>query len=257
MQIKFEHDYQQKIMLQSFVEPTKLARARDVQKWRSLWMQELKSWHSPYKVIVDGSNLEVDAADEVKGAVALMVKFFEGLFLKSIVAYSPHFESLKAVLPIEVVATFEEAQAKAGVRGMRSPTAPADFRATIQFQNHFAQHVVELTFSEDAVIDSLEKITTLKSKITNNLMQWHSKWNLLIDCSTVTFAPDMTTEWAKLQKYFSSFFLKACVGYSPKEGKESYPFPVYRARHKAVAMLEAEGMFMGNDAHCRSTKASK
>jgi hypothetical protein len=257
MKIKFEHDYQQKIMLQAFEEPVEIATAKDVQIWRSRWMQELKSWHSPYKTIIDASHLKVSNSDDVKAALSLMSKFFEGLFLKSAVAYAPHKDELSLVLPFEVVTTFEEAQVKAGVRGMRSPTAPADFRATIQFQNHFAQHVVEMSFTDEAVIDSKEKMATLKSKLTNNLMQWHSKWSLLIDCSNLKFSGDHKQDWEKLQTFLSGFFMKACVGYGSNESKETFPFAMYRSRHKAVAMLEAEGNFMGNDAHCRSAKPSK
>jgi hypothetical protein len=255
MNLKFEHDFQQKIMVQSFEGPTTLNTAADVNKWRSLWMQELKSWHSPYRVIVDASQLTVSDAADVQEAIQRMLKFYEGLFLKSIIAYSP--ADPAPPLPFEIVTTFEEAQTKAGVRGMRSPTAPADFRATIQFQNHFAQHVVELSFSDDVLVNTKEQIVTLKSKLTNNLMQWHSKWSLLVDCSRVEFDPAVKEEWEKVQKFLSGFFLKACVGYGPKGAQDSYPFTVYRARHKAVAQLEAEGMFMGNDAHCRSTKTEK
>lgn len=240
-------------MVQSFVEPTTLGTAGDVAQWRSRWMQELKSWHSPYKVIVDCSKLIVADAPDVQEAIQRMLKFYEGLFLKSIVGYSP--ADPAPPLPFEVVKTFEEAQIKAGVRGMRSPTAPADFRSTIQFQNHFAQHVVELSFSDDVKVESKEQILVLKSKLTNNLMQWHSKWSLLVDCSRVEFDPGVKEEWEKVQKFLSGFFMKAVIGYGPKGAQDSYPFPVYRARHKAVAQLEAEGMFMGNDAHCRSTKA--
>ncbi|MCX6125632.1 MAG: hypothetical protein NTV34_12935 [Proteobacteria bacterium] len=257
MRIKFEHDYQQKIMLQSFEELARLETSKDVQAWRSAWMQELKSWHSPYKALIDCTKLNVADSLEVRNALNLMIKFFEGLFLKSAVGFSANAEQLRTLLPFEVVGTFEEAQGKAGVRGLRSLTAPVDFRSSIQLQNHFAQHVVELSFSEDVFVDSKEKMAALKSKITNNLMQWHSKWSLVIDCSNVRFSSGVFSEWEAHSKYFVGFFMKACVGYSPKGLKEDYPFLVYRARHRAVAILEGEGNFMGNDAHCRSAKPFK
>lgn len=242
-------------MVQSFLEPTTLATAADVNQWRSKWMQELKSWHSPYKLIVDCSQLTVEDNPVVQEAIQRMLKFFEGLFLKSIIGFSTSENPL--TLPFEILKTFEDAQIKAGVRGMRSPTAPADFRATIQFQNHFAQHVVEMSFSDDVVVDTKEQVLVLKSKLTNNLMQWHSKWSLLVDCSRVEFNPSVKEEWDKVTKFLAGFFMKTCVGYGPKVAQDTYPFPVFRARHKAVAQLEAEGMFMGNDAHCRTAKPAK
>jgi hypothetical protein len=186
-----------------------------------------------------------------------MMKFFEGLFLRSITGFGFDLAKGHNFAPFNIVSTFEDAQKEAGVRGMRDPHAPVDFRGAVQFQNHFAQHVIEMTFSEDVNIDSKEKIEIIKSKLTNNLMQWHSKWSLLIDCSRLQFSPSIKEDWGKMEKFFKGFFMKTSIGYSPLVGeRDNYPFAVYRARHTAVAKLENEGMFMGNEALCRSkTKA--
>lgn len=253
MRLRFEHDFQQKIMQQVFEEPCILDSAKAVQEWRTAWMQELKSWHSPYKVIVDCTNLSMSSAPDVADALARMLRFFEGLFLKSIVGFGLNIERGHDKLGFKVVATFEEAQKEAGVRGLRSVNAPLDFRDSIQFQNHFAQHVIEMSFTETATIDSRDKINAIKSKLTNNLMQWHSKWSLLIDCSSLQFDPAYGADWSKLEAYFKGFFMKTIVGYSPQDTeRENYPFKTYRARHAAVAQLENEGHFMGNEAQCRT-----
>ena len=255
MQLQCENDFQQKIMAQSFAAPFALASAKDVNLWRAAWMQELKSWHSPYKLIIDCTHLTVNENPEVQEAIARMLKFFEGLFLKSVTGFGLDPSKGHESLPWKVYATLDEAQLAAGVRGVRTPSQAVDFRATIQFQNHFANHVVEMNFSEPVVVENKEQIATLKSKLTNNLMQWHSKWSLLIDCANLTIAPEMHQEWDTMTKFMRGFFMKTCVGYAPKVAKESYPFVTYRARHKAVAQLENEGHFMGNDAQCRSKKA--
>ena len=68
----------------------------------------------------------------------------------------------------------------------------------------------------------------------------------------------MKEEFLHLAKAMQGFFLKQIVGYAPKAGKETYPFPVFRARHKAAAELEGEGLFSGDTAQCRSqTKSSE
>lgn len=253
MKLRFEHDFQQKIMQQAFEEPYLLDSPQAVQKWRSTWMQELKSWHSPYKLIVDCTNLSVIQSAEISDALSRMLRFFEGLFLKSIVGFGFDVQKGHEHLGFRVVATFEDAQREAGVRGLRSATAPADFRESIQFQNHFAQHVIEMSFSDDVVIDSKEKLQAIKSKLTNNLMQWHSKWSLLVDCSRARFSPNLQQDWPKLESFFKGFFMKAVIGYSPcDETRENYPFKTFRARHAAVAQLENEGHFMGNEAQCRT-----
>ncbi len=257
MKLKFEHDYQQKIMLQAFEETFRLDSSAAIQTWRSTWMQELKSWHSPYKLIIDCTNLIYVDTPDAQDALKRMLKFFEGLFLRSIVGYGLDPAKGHDKLPFKMVASFEDAQREAGVRGMRDPKAPVDFRGSIQFQNHFAQHVIEMSFSDDVVIDTKEKLDAIKSKLTNNLMQWHSKWSLLIDCSRVTFDPSMRESWEKMEKLFKGFFMKVSIGYSPVDSnRENYPFPTFRARHAAVAKLENEGMFMGNEAQCRSKTSS-
>ena len=53
MNINIENDFQKRVMYQSFVGPTELATKADVMAWRATWTAGLKSWHSPYKVVVD------------------------------------------------------------------------------------------------------------------------------------------------------------------------------------------------------------
>jgi hypothetical protein len=253
VKLKFEHDFQQKIMTQSFTEPLVIDSSATIKAWRSLWTQELKSWHSPYKLIIDCSNVTYQGSSETDRELGLMFRFFEGLFLKSTVGFGFKASAGHQSLPFKVLESFEDAQREAGVRGLRYPGAPADFRASIQLQNHFAQHVIEVSFSDDIIIDSREKIEDFKSKLTNNLMQWHSKWSLLIDCTRVRFTDEMQADWKKLEAYFRGFFMKAVIGYSPQiEYRGAYPFQTFKARHAAVAKLESEGLFMGNDAQCKS-----
>jgi hypothetical protein len=253
MKINFENDFQQKIMTQAFEEPVLIDSSASVRTWRSLWTQELKSWHSPYKLILDCSNLTYKPDEEASKEVDRMLRFFEGLFLKSVTGFGFNTALGHDKLPFKVHVDFDDAQREAGVRGLRSPGSPSDFRGSIQLQNHFAQHVVELSFADDVVIDTQEQIDVIKSKLTNNLMQWHSKWSLLIDCSRMHFAGDVGPAWKKLEQYCRGFFMKALIGYSPRlEHRDSYPFETYRARHAAVAKLESEGLFMGNDAQCKS-----
>jgi hypothetical protein len=67
------------------------------------------------------------------------------------------------------------------------------------------------------------------------------------------FSDDLTSDWNKLESYFRGFFMKAVIGYSPQlENRQFYPFQTFRSRHAAVAKLESEGLFMGNDAQCKS-----
>lgn len=254
MTVQIENDFQQKIMTQGFASPTVLATPADVQAWRSTWMSGLSSWHSPYKVLIDCSQLTVGDDPAVAKALDVMVRFFNGFFLRKIVGYGLTPGRGHEHLPFPVHATVEEAAVDLGIRQPKERVA-TDFRSTIQLQNHFQQHTIELNFAQPVVIETKEQVETLKSKLMNNLMQWHSKWSLIVDCANLEVAPDALPHMTKMLAVLKGFFMKQAIGYSPRGAKESYPFPVFRARHRAAAELEGEGNFSGDDANCRSRKA--
>lgn len=252
--IEFENDFQSKLMCQTVGAGSSLSSVADVQSWRSAWMGALSSWHSPYKAVIDCSHLQVAATDDVKKALEVMVKFFNGFFLRKVVGFGFDSDKGHKHLPFPIFASADEAFIDLGVRQPQARLA-TDFRSLIQFQNHFKQHTIELNFSEPVVLQSAEQVKILKSKLMNNLMQWHSKWSLLIDCSHLEVDPSVKTELAKALQSMTGFFMKTVIGYGPKGPKESYPFEVYRARHRAAALLEGEGNFSGDTADCRSKKA--
>jgi hypothetical protein len=255
MNIQFEHDYQAKVLSISFTDKTMLSKPKDIMMLRQRWLEALKTWHSPYKALLNLENLEIEDTPEIRDELARMAKFLTGFFLKKAVAYNAGSMD-PAMLPFDVASTEEEALSKVGLRKRPGAREATDFRSSIQLTNDFQRQVVEMNFIAPAVVSSAEQAAQLKSKMTNNLMQWHSPWNLLIDCSQLTFADQGAAEFEKLLKYFKSFFLKAAVGYSPAGPKDSYPFKTYRARHKAVAELVPEGNFSADEANCRSRKAT-
>ncbi len=160
---------------------------------------------------------------------------------------------LAAVVPFDSYPDEDAAMDAIGLRA-RVQREPGDFRSSIQFQNHFRQHVVELNFAGDTVIDSKEKVAILRSKMTNNLMHWHSAWSLLIDCSQLEIKAEVFEDFESMVKFLKGFFLKEIYGYQPKDKTFTYPFKTYRARHNAAGRLEAEGLFSGEDANCNSRK---
>jgi hypothetical protein len=252
LNIEFENDFQQKIMLQTFTEATLIASKADVLKWRTTWMNALTKWHSPYKLVVDATNLTLEG-DDVKAELEVALKFFNGFFLKKAVAFGLDTAKGHELLPFEAVSSKEDAYQKIGLR-LQKERDPTDFRSNIQIQNHFRQHVMELSFIDPVVISNVDQINVLKSKMTNNLMQWHSKWSLLVDCTNMEVDPEIHPEFEKIFKFFRGFFMKEVLGYSPKGKKETYPFVAYRSRHKAAGQLEGEGNFSGDDADCLSRK---
>lgn len=252
--IQFEHNYQQKVLFQRFLENSHCQTPVDVQNWRQLWTTELSSWHSPYKCLIDVTHLTIAEDQKTKSSIELMTRFFQGFFLRKIAAYGLNSEHNHHLLPFKVFHTKEEAEQELGVRLPQDREAK-DFRSNIVLQNFFQQHCIELSFLSPATLSKDEEVKVLKEKMTNNLMQWHSKWTLIVDCSNFTVGPTSFEPMSRMLKFFNGLFMKGVVGYNPIAPVDSYPFPVFRSRHKAVINIESEGRIGGDEAECRSRKA--
>ena len=255
MKIKFEHQYQQKIMQQSFEEKTVLQSREDVMKWKEQWGEQLSNWHSPYKAMIDCSNLVI-SSDARTQDIDFLIRYFKGFFMRKVHGFGFSKEQGHDFLPFEVEETFEQACDKIGGRRKNTSKNAESLRDLIQFENHFKQHVVELRFEDKVILKSSEDIDTLKSKLSNNLMQWHSPWNLLVDCSNLEVDPSLDQAFELLEKFFSGYFMKKLIGYQPANKDAHYPFKVYRSRHKAAAILEADGAYSGDLANCSTRKQS-
>jgi hypothetical protein len=256
IELEFEPNFQKRVLAMRFSSPTSISTRKDVLQWRQRWTEALKSWHSPYSALIDATNLTIqpENMDVMRAELSVMQRFFAGLFLKKAVVFGIDEARGSTLLPFEVFGDQQSAALAVGLKEGASRIGASDFRSVLNFQNDFQRHVIELGFSEPVRIDTNEQIAILKSKLSNILMQWHSKWSLLVDCTNLTVAAEIDGEWHKFDKYFRGFFMKTVIGYSPAQNGGDYPFPVYRARHKAVAQLENEGAFMGNEADCKSRK---
>lgn len=257
--LEFENNFQKKYLVLSIKEPFTISSPKDVMTLREEWLKGLSSWHSPYKAVVDCSNLiikpETDTDEKVVKALNRMLKLLSGLFLKKAVGFGFDESKGHSLIPFEVVESQEEAFDKCGIRFKNSKKSDLDFRSSIQVQNHFNQHVMEVTFANKAVMDDLKKFSMLKSKITNNLMQWHSAWNLLIDVTDLEMSEELAPHFDRMVNYFQGLFLKKVMGYGPSKSK--FPFKVYRSRHRAAAELEASGHFSADEVRCRSGKPNE
>ena len=218
-------------------------------------MGELKSWHSPYKSLIDCSNLSVADDPSVRDSLVRTLRFFEGFFLRKAFGFSTSPNQSHRLLPFEVFGSRDAGLASVGLGPKDVRSDRDDLRSLIVIENHFQTHCVELSFAGPVAIDDKSKLDILRSKLTNNLMQWHSKWNLLIDCTDLSISSDIAEDFAKMELFFKGLFLKKTIGYGVKADSQFFPFSVYRARHKAVAFLENEGLTGGDQADCRSRKA--
>ena len=252
--VEFENNFQKRVMLVSFPKETVISTPSDVRALRSQWTLALGSWHSPYKAIVDCSNLEIGDGNDIKEELDRFLTYLKGFFLKKIVGYPENPPKIH-YLPFSLTSE-AEARKSVGLDKQGQKRAGSDFRSQITIQNDFRNHVVEVAFSELSSAKTKDDINALKSKLTNNLMQWHTSWNLLIDCTELIVEESTFEECEKMLKIFKSFFMKGVLGYNPQSASAKYPFKVYRSRHNAVARLKGEGMLAGDKADCKSKKST-
>lgn len=251
LHIDFEHDFQQKLMQQRFGAGSVLHDADAVRTWRQQWMAQLSSWHTPYKALIDCQHLTLSDDAQLKEALATLVSFMQKLFLRKVVGFNRQEGCYHELLPFVVLATEAEARQELGLRTQARPRRD-DLRSQIVIQNHFRQQVVELSFSLPFVLDDDNKLAVLKSKLTNNLMQWHSKWSLLIDCANFSIEASYRQHFAELEVFLRRYFLQRIVGYNRKGSEQEFPFAAFRAKHKAALQLERDTAVSGDEAHCRT-----
>lgn len=254
MKLSIQNDFQSKLMIQSFDEATQLTTKADVLAWKQAWLGALQKWHSPYKVIVDCSNL-TSVHPDLKKDLEIFAKFFKGFFMRSIIGYSSSDSTQISTLPFEIKDSEEAAREALNIRQRQKVSRGSeDFRGAIFLENHFQQQCMELSFTDHVKLDSPEKLAMLKSKIINNLTQWHSPWNLLIDCSNLEVSPELEKNFGMMTKFFQGFFLRQVLGYQPFAKDAPYPFKVYRVRHRAAAELETSAALSGDTANCATRK---
>jgi hypothetical protein len=189
-----------------------------------------------------------------------LLRFFFGFFMqRAAIVGSPSIANVFSKQDkVEFFQSLDDALVDIGLDKQVGMRKSEDFRSLITLQNHFAQRTMELSFAEPTKIDTIEKIKVVQSKITNNLMQWHSKWNLLIDVQNLEEMQDpaIFESWANLFSYLKKLFMLQVVGYGGKGFDATLPCQVFRARHKAVAMLDSATQLSSDEAHCRSGKKS-
>lgn len=253
MNLKFESDFQKKILYISFPAETLLSELSQVESWRQQWSEALKTWHSPYKALLDCSSLTIKPnSPELEQALSRMMVFFNKFFLRKAVGWGLEEGRGLEQAPFEIVKTQDEALAILGIREQVT-RAVTDFRSLIHFDNHFEQRNVELSFAAPVSLTK-DKIPVLKSKLTNNLMLWHSGWSLLIDCTNLEIPEECWPDFDRLIKYLKGFFLEDYLGYVADKKGKTYPFQVFRSRHKAAAQLKSSVIESGRDANCADRK---
>ena len=253
LELDFQHDFQRRCMLQVFAKGSKINSEQHVKQWKQLWMNELASWHTPYKAIIDCQYLAIGTDQGLQPAFIEMIKFLKKLFLRKVAGFNYRPALNHDALPFPVLDKLNDAENELAIRASRR-TIGGDLRSQVIIQNHFRQQVVELSFSEPFVVDNDDKLEIIKSKMTNNLMQWHSKWSLLIDCQNLSIVDKRGFE--QIIDFLKRYFLQKVVGYGRKGKGEDYPFPAYRSKHKAALSLESAAGVAGDEAHCRSQRSA-
>ena len=159
----------------------------------------------------------------------------KSLFLIKIAGYGYKIDSGHDNLGFVVHADEQAALKYLAVRSLqRVNKKDGDFRSLIRFENYFSTNLVELSFATKVDLITNSQVEILKSKMLNNLMLWHDKWNLLVDCSNLEIKHDLFEDFERLFKQMRGFFMLQVVGFASHRRGASYPMKVFRSRHLAL-----------------------
>lgn len=248
---EFESHLQKRYMEVRFPKPVVLEKAA-LASLRAQWFQELKVWHTPYKVLIDCTNLKIDEGSGV--GVEQLFQMLANLHMIRASGWVESGAERLLDLPFEVFSSREEALESLGIRDRSRRKVDTNFRDLITLDNHFRQKILEVRFESPCEIADKSQVDVLKSKITNNLGQWHSAWNLLFDCNNLAVLEQIQPDWERMIRFFKGFFLLKCAGYGDPKAS-FYPYKVYRSRHRALLAIEEFGDdHDGEVANCSSRR---
>ncbi len=114
-------------------------------------------------------------------------------------------------------------------------------RSTLEYKNFFEQRFIEISSSGLIILRTYDDVFELRACIEHNILQWHSDYCVVFDCSNITIATSAGEEFDKIQRYFRAFFCRGFFGYSVC-AEQHFPFRVFRTREAA---LEAVSVLMG------------
>lgn len=260
LEIDFENHIKEKIMEIKFKENSTIESKDALLLLKSKWRGNLKFWHAPYTCLFDIGGLVVNTniIDEFKN----LLEFFKNFHMRKLILYYDNpqtelFLKLKDVQFIEFVQGYDNALKKTRLfKDYKNSQDDVSLKSKIKLENDFQGHVIELSFSHDAIFSLDSEMDVLFKKIKLNLLLWHSPYSLVIDCQNLTIEEACFQGFERLEKFIRTFYCKKIVGYSPKRDK-TYPFKVFRSRHLALSHIEGEGLLKGDVANCQSRSYNK
>jgi hypothetical protein len=253
--IRFENHFAKRVIEVFFDEGFEISSREDLEHLKSQWTDNLKKWHSPYTCVLDCRTLIV--AEDLQPDFTRLIDFFKKFFMKKIVGFATSQRDVAELqsFPFPVAPDYETAIAETGLG--RSGGLSRDLsrlRDRIQIDNDFSAHVMEISFLAPTDFDTDEDLKTLRGKLQNALIQWHTPYSLVFNIADCRFSESGRAAFAAVERFLRAFFCQAIVGYGPAEDPSSYPFKVYRSRHKAVGTLNHQGLQSGETANCSTRR---
>lgn len=224
------------------------------------WSQNILNWHTPFSCVLDCSHLRI-APGQVK-TFQRFINHLRSFSMKKIIGFceseAQRLELAGVELPFDLALGRDTALRAAGFRKRSSATAAedADLRDVLQFEHHFDQRVMEVLCLRQVEFSSAAEVAVLRDKFENMVLQWHSPFVLLLDCTSCTFQPEAHAAFADFVGFARSFFCVGIVGFQPCGPRENYPFPTFRTRHRALeqcnALLDDSARAATTGARCRT-----
>ena len=271
--VKFKSDFSKKLLYIEIIDPVKIiADANNgFNQFKQLWCSQLKHWHSPYKAVINFNNhhYNLKITSDFNDQLTKIIKFFTGFFLQKVVCYGLNLDIKD--FPIIICKDKDHALKTLGIRLDNSCYSDNQqlsiydrTRNALIIDNDIDNYVVELGLGYQLMINQNQNIDAIKSKLTNNLIHWHSFWCLIVDGSNIlSIDQKLDKKLAGLIKFFHGFFLKSVVIYNVNHLSFDAFFytnsliTVTRSRHKALMIIKKQVSKILNNHPNNSSKENR
>ena len=255
LQIRFENHLTERVVEVFFEDGFSCNSTEDLNELKKQWTENLKKWHSPYTCLFDCRKIAI--SEEFEKPFAQLVRFFQNFFMKKIIGFIDENETKPKCVPFDIFYGYESATKQTGLSRTGGLTRDlSELRSRIQIDNDFNAHVMEISFLAETDFANAADIRILRQKLQNILMLWHTPYSVVFNVANCTFQEEAKHSFPQVERFLKGFFCKTIIGYAPKEHKDSYPFPVFRSRHKAVGKLGNEGLSAGDAPNCATRKST-
>jgi hypothetical protein len=223
---------------------------------KNLWQQNILEWHTPYKCLVDFSNLDITPS--LHASFLRAIKHLRAFFMTELILISGTPEQTNLfktmALPAKIIEDELEARKVSGLEKSRRSSFEnaSEFSGQIHFVNHFDTGIMELSFSAPVRMETDEDTDELLEALEGNILRWHRAYALVVDTDLIEDTPTARAALTRAACLARGFFCVDVQGFGVEN--KGFSLPVQKTRHRALEQcldsLKQRSAHIKTSSHC-------